>query len=105
MKADMEYAMDSVLAWLSKTKAYTKRELATLTGYSERDIKWIVRALRVERKIPVCSGNKGYWLPDGNNDAAIRRTVARLKSQRNEMSILISILENRPLEGQMEVSA
>lgn len=95
---------DLVLAQLKLMDSVpiTAKEIQGLLGIDPRTMRDITHQLRTEC-VKVCSGDKGYWLWDGE-DGSLNRTIARLKSQRKRIDEAIKGLESAPLDGQQEIT-
>lgn len=66
------------------------KEFKKLLGIDPRDLRDIVRELRLEH-VKVCSGDPGYWLWNGVDDSW-KRTKARIRSQMmNECKLLAAM--------------
>ena len=67
MKMKLTQHQERVLELMpyGKQNAIKIKDLIDWTGYSRREIKYLIRDLRKE--YPICSGNEGYWLGDIND--------------------------------------
>lgn len=66
------------------------KEFKKLLGIDPRELRDVVRDLRLDG-VKVCSGDKGYWLFNGNDDSW-NKTKARIKSQAlNELKLLAAM--------------
>lgn len=74
-------------------KPITKKELHSMTGYSDREIRAAVQTLR-NNGYPVMSSSKtkGYWI--ARNECEINMLIAELKSRASEMMNTARSLEN-----------
>lgn len=74
-------------------KPTTKKQLYSMTGYSDREIRAAVQTLR-NNGYPVMSSSKtnGYWI--ARNEDEIYMLIAELKSRANEMMNTARSLEN-----------
>lgn len=74
-------------------KPITKKELHSMTGYSDREIRAAVQTLR-NNGYPVMSSSKtnGYWI--ARNEDEIYMLIAELKSRASEMMNTARSLEN-----------
>lgn len=50
--------------------AIKQKELAAITGLSEREVRAAVLSAR-RKGVPICSGDKGYWIPLDVDEAMI----------------------------------
>lgn len=80
----------------------TAKEVETIMGIKPRDLRDIVRDLRMAH-VKVCSGDAGYWLWDGKDDSW-SRTQARIKSHAKREFELLKAMSENALEGQQEFS-
>lgn len=98
-KSDTDYLKDTVRAWLTTTPK-TQAELEALTGIDRRDIRRIVRELRIDG-LKICSGNAGFWIWDGE-DASWERTKKQLlRKGANTLELFYAIANNEKHEGQL----
>ena len=74
-------------------KPISKKELHSMTGYSDREIRAAVQTLR-NNGYPVMSSSKksGYWI--ARNEDEIHMLIAELKSRASEMMNTVRSLEN-----------
>ena len=74
-------------------KPITKKQLYSMTGYSDREIRAAVQTLR-NNGYPVMSSSKksGYWI--ARNEDEIHMLIAELKSRASEMMNTVRSLEN-----------
>ena len=77
-------------------KPTTKKELHSMTGYNDREIRAAVKNLR-DNGYPVMSSSKksGYWI--ARNEDEIHMLIAELKSRASEMMNTARSLENARL--------
>ena len=92
---DLEYAKAVVFNAISnakdtKTGAITQSELSAKTGYSKREIRRVINALREE--YPICSGDFGYKLTLKKAD--VLRTIYRLRSEHDAIEQTIENLNS-----------
>lgn len=74
-------------------KPITKKQLYSMTGYSDREIRAAVQTLR-NKGYPVMSSSKtnGYWI--ARNEDEIYMLIAELKSRASEIMNTARSLEN-----------
>lgn len=74
-------------------KPISKKELHSMTGYNDREIRAAVQTLR-NNGYPVMSSSKksGYWI--ARNEDEIYMLIAELKSRASEMMNTVRSLEN-----------
>ena len=74
-------------------KPISKKELHSMTGYNDREIRAAVQTLR-NKGYPVMSSSKtnGYWI--ARNEYEINMLIAELKSRASEMMNTVRSLEN-----------
>lgn len=93
-----DYQKSVIMLHLSKDNPKTQKELEQETGIDRRYVKEIIRQLRKDDRVPICSGNEGYWLARSEKD--IQRTKARLWHEIMERLDLVQAMRDYPLEGQ-----
>ena len=83
--------IDVLESWFSHETTVTAKELVTVHGISDRQVREIVNYLRCNG-VCVCSSNKGYWL--ARNEIEIITTINSLKSRVNHIQMAIAGLES-----------
>lgn len=104
-KTDLEYYKECVTICLSRTPK-TQKELEDLTGIDRREVRKIIRELRIEG-MKICSGNAGFWIWDGKDDSWERTKRAIIRKAVSGFELMNAIKRNEANEDQLswEVSA
>lgn len=99
-KTDRDYLKDTVRAWLSVETPRTQAELEALTGINRREIRALIRELRIDG-MKICSGNAGFWVWNGE-DASWSRTKTSIARKAAHTFELLNAIKRAELnEGQI----
>lgn len=99
-KTDMDYYKDTVRAWLSTDTPRTQRELETLTGIDRREVRRVIRELRMDG-VKVCSSNAGYWIWDGEDASWSKTKTTIARKAAHTFELLNAIKRAELLEDQI----
>ena len=99
-KTDIDYLKDTVRAWLSTETPRTQRELEALTGIDRRDVRKIIRELRIDG-VKVCSGNAGVWIWNGEDTSWSKTKTAIARKAAHTFELLNAIKRAELLEDQI----
>lgn len=99
-KTDIDYLKDTVRAWLSTETPRTQRELEALTGIDRRDVRKIIRELRIDG-VKVCSSNAGFWIWDGEDASWSKTKTTIARKAAHTFELLNAIKRAELLEDQI----
>lgn len=91
-----------ILSCLSEDTPRTQRELEALTGIDKRQVREIIGLLR-DDGIKICSGNKGFWLWNGEDDSYLK-TQASMRRKAISTLRRAARMGALPLEGQITIA-
>lgn len=107
-KSEIDYLKGTVRSWLSTDTPRTQKELEDLTGIDRRDVRRLIRELRIDG-VKICSGNAGYWIWNGQDESWHRTKLTIIAKGTSTYKLVNAILRAEKNEGQMsffeEVSA